>query len=358
MMNTEKHMDNGNKERHNLIPIIVMAAVVIAFIGLGISYGLGSSGVKATLTVKTYEYFDTVSEVSVYDNLSKEKKAELEKLIDERLKYYHELFDIYHTYEGLNNIKTVNDNAGLNAVKVPEELYNLLSFGIVMSEQTGGKVNIAMGNLISVWNEYREQGESIPPIRTLLKNAENADVKYIYMKEDEKSVFLVKENMSIDLGAVGKGYAAELLAEDLEEFGIKNALIALGGNIVALGDKSGELYTVGIEDPEREDQVKVTLKISDLSVVTSGDYQRYYEVDGKRYCHIIDPDTMFPAEYYRSVTVIAKSSALADALSTALFNMEYEKGSALIYGFDGVEAMWVLQDGTVQYSRNFEQYIK
>ncbi|MBR5789727.1 MAG: FAD:protein FMN transferase, partial [Lachnospiraceae bacterium] len=118
------------------------------------------------------------------------------------------------------------------------------------------------------------------------------------------------------------------------------------------------LYTVGIEDPEKEDQVKVTLRISDLSVVTSGDYQRYYEVDGKRYCHIIDPDTMVPAEYYRSVTVIAKSSAFADALSTALFNMEYDKGYALVHSFDDVEAMWVLQDGTVQYSSNFEQYIK
>ena len=227
-----------------------------------------------------------------------------------------------------------------------------------MYNQLGGKVNIALGPVTSLWKTYRDEGVKIPKIQDLLKSAKHTSVSQVWVDEENKTVRLKEEDMSIDLGSIAKGYAAQLLAEDLIDSGIENVLISLGGNIVAVGDKDGEGYTIGIEDPENADTPKVLLNVSDESVVTSGDYQRYYEVDGKRYCHIIDTNTLFPPQYFRSVTVICPSSLTADALATALFCMDYETGYKLVFGMQDVEAMWIMQDGTVKYSNQFNKYIK
>lgn len=355
---SEKHNnihENTGLYKSNKVLIIVSISLIVVLTGLYIVFGRESEE-ESVWKYQSFEYFDTVTEVMVYDKVPADDEEALKAFIDERLSYYHKLFDIYHTYDGLNNIKTVNDNAGLTPVAVPEELASLIYEAKILHIETAGKLNIALGAVLNVWHKYREEGTKVPPVGELVKAGAYTDISKIQIKSNV--VFINKEGISIDLGGIGKGYAAELLSQDLEEYGIRNALISLGGNIVAVGDKNGKKYTVGIEDPENEGTSKVILKIGNLSAVTSGDYQRFYEVDGKRYCHIIDPESLYPQEYYRSVTVIAESSLLADAMATALFNMDPMTAYEYVNSDDRIEAMWIMKDGTVNYSEGFRKYIK
>ena len=159
--------------------------------------------------------------------------------------------------------------------------------------------------------------------------------------------------------SLAKGYAVEMVARSLEEKDISGYVINVGGNVRTIGKKGdGNKWTVGIENPEENDDLPYLayLGLSGESLVTSGSYQRYYVVDGKRYHHIIDPETLMPADYYLSVSIVCNSSAEGDALSTALFCMPLSDGLSLINSLDGVEAMWILNDGTKHTSKNFNNY--
>jgi thiamine biosynthesis lipoprotein len=165
--------------------------------------------------------------------------------------------------------------------------------------------------------------------------------------------------MTLDVGAVAKGYAVEMVARSLEEQGITGYLLNVGGNVRTVGSKQdGSPWIVGIENPadSEAEPYLAYLRLSGQSLVTSGSYQRYYVVNGKRYHHIIDPDTLMPHDLYLSVSVVCKSSADGDALSTALFCMTYEEGLTLIESIPDAEAMWVLPDGTKITSSGFDAF--
>ena len=159
--------------------------------------------------------------------------------------------------------------------------------------------------------------------------------------------------LSLDLGAAAKGYAAGKAAEAVKKTGVESFALDLGGNVVTGRAKPDGDWLIGVTDPEGGLYTK--LAVSDLAVVTSGDYQRFYELDGVRYHHIIDPDTLYPADTYRSVTVICGSSAYADALSTALFCMSVEDGKRLAREFDA-EALWIKADGSAERTSGFAAY--
>ena len=162
----------------------------------------------------------------------------------------------------------------------------------------------------------------------------------------------------IDVGAIAKGYATEQVAKFLEEQGITGYVLNVGGNIRAVGSKDdGNPWTVGIENPMSEDYFAY-LEIKGMSVVTSGSYQRYYYVDGKKYHHIIHPDTLMPSEGFLSVSVICRDSGLGDALSTALFCMPQDEGLSMIESIPDVEAMWVTDDGEKAVSSGWDNYVK
>ncbi len=309
-----------------------------------------------------FDCFDTVTTVTGY---AKDKEAFSEKLkmLEEKLLYYHKLYDIYHTYDGINNLKTINDAAGKSPVKVDSEIMELLKLGREMYEKTDGKLQIAYGSVLSLWHEYREQGNEkpkeacLPPQKELEERAAHTDMAQMILDEKASTVYLADPEMSLDVGSIGKGYAVQRLAEYAEEIGMEHVLLSVGGNVSAVGPKAdGIPWRVGVENPDTESarQYVCTLDIAGLTVVTSGDYQRYYEVDGKRYCHIIDPDTNMPPEYFSSVSVTARDSGMADALSTALFSTEYEKGAALVESLEGVEAMWIGKDGEIRCSSGFK----
>ena len=174
------------------------------------------------------------------------------------------------------------------------------------------------------------------------------DMSKLVINRAAGTVELLDEKMSLDVGALAKGYATERLADYLYENDMMHYALDVGGNLRVVGDKpSGSGWQTGVRNPSGSGYVyKFTLK--DSSAVTSGGYGRYYTVDGKRYHHIIDKDTLMPAEHLASVTVIYPDSGLADALSTALFCMEYDSGADIIRSLDGARAVWVFNDGTVK----------
>lgn len=318
-------------------------------------------------TATFLDVFDTRTEIVGYGT-SEEEFRVIADQVKEKLRYYHELYDIYNSYDGINNIKTINDNAGIAPVVVDREIIELLKISRDMYDHSEGQVNIAMGSVLSIWHDYRDMGRRDPenaklPKMNDLKNANlHTDIGRMMIDEEASTVFLENPDMSLDVGGIGKGYAVQKTAEYVKkELGVEHMLISVGGNVCAIGGKlDGEKWTIGIQNPDllSEKGHVGKVEVADSCVVTSGDYQRYYEVDGKRYCHIIDPDTLMPADYFASVTIICRDSAVADAMSTAVYNMTLEEGMEFVNAQDGVEAMWILKDGTIHCSKRFGDYLK
>ncbi len=308
-----------------------------------------------------YGCFDTVSHIYSYADESFEEFTENATLAEETLEAYHKLFDIYNEYDGITGgLYQVNQNAGVAPVKVPRELIDFLDYCLEAYELTGGEVNIAMGAVLRLWHEcrlsaeYNPQEAKIPDREALLSAAEHCDINNIIIDRENSTVYLSDPLMSLDVGAVGKGYAVEKAAQILKNKGVSGYALDIGGNIRIIGEKpSKEPFKTGIKDPtgKSENGYADILELNNTSAVTSGGYERCYYVGGKRYHHIIDKDTLTSPDYFASVTVVSEDSALADVLSTALFCMELEDGRALVQPLDGVLAIWVLDDGTVIRSK-------
>lgn len=321
--------------------------------------GCNTTPVQKKYTATYLTLFDTVTTIVGFSDSEEAFAAETQKIHDELLKY-HQLFDIYNDYGGINNLKTVNDNAGIAPVKVDEAVIRLLLDCKHYYDLTGGKVNVAMGSVLKLWHEARNDGINdpanarLPDANALLDAAEHTDPDQIIIDETASTVYLADPDMRLDVGAIAKGWAVEAVAKAAPT----GLLISVGGNVCATGpkDESGTPWVVGIQNPEGDDYLH-TIYVSNGSVVTSGDYQRAYAVDGKVYHHIIDPDTLYPSRYWRSVSIVSSDSALADALSTALFLLPLEDGQALLNRC-GAEAMWVDADGKIFYSENFKAMIR
>ena len=313
-----------------------------------------------------FDLFDTVSTVTAYDMNKKIFDTNLDQL-HQRLEEYHKLYDIYNSYEGLVNINTLNYEAGKAPVTVDEKIIDLLEFGKEVYELSGGKTNICFGAVLSIWHQYRAQAENapeaarLPDMAELEAAAEHTDINDLVIDRESSTVFFADPQLKLDVGAIAKGYAVSEVCKWAQENLWSSAIVNIGGNVCTFGYKNADgatLWNIGIENPEQNaDGYLETVTLTDLSVVTSGDYQRYYTVDGKRYCHIIDPDTLMPAEYVSAVSVICEDSALGDALSTSLFNMPIEQGMKLVEDMQGVEAIWTDKGYNTYYSSAFESYI-
>ena len=286
--------------------------------------------------------------------------------VKEKLDYYHKLYDIYHSYSGITNLKDVNEQAKNGPVEVSQEIIDLLLLSKEMYAKTDGQMNIAMGSVLKIWHDHREAAErnpenaSLPTMEELEEAAKHTDINNLIIDTEAKTVYFADSEMSLDVGSIGKGYAVEQVALYAKELGIEQILFSVGGNIRAVGTKAdGQTWRVGIQNPDKESESSYVLRVGlqDLSLVTSGDYQRYYEVDGIRYCHIIDPDTLMPANEFASVTILCADSGMADALSTSLFCMSLEEGMELVQFLEGVEALWLYHDGRQASSPGFEAYI-
>ena len=305
-----------------------------------------------------YDLFDTVTVISGYANTAEDYNESVSMLHSELLTC-HRLFDIYHEYEGINNLATVNKNAGLSPVTVDERIIELLSQAKAAYERTDGAVNVAMGALLKVWHKYRtEDNNELPSGKELEKAAEHISIDSLVIDPDKSTVYITDPEASLDMGALAKGYACDRAYKMLGQSGMISACINLGGNVLTYGEKpNGEGgWNVGIQSPDSEGYL-FDLEVCNKSVVTSGDYHRYYTVDGKDYHHIIDPQTRYPATHYTQVTVICESSLDADILSTALFVLDLEKGERIADEY-GAAVVWIEKDGTVRKNSKAEEIIE
>ena len=323
-----------------------------------------SAGTKSTeqkqYTATFLTLFDTVTTI-VGKAESEEAFSQKAQAVHDELLEYHQLFDIYNDYDGINNLKTVNDQAGIAPVKVDSRIIDLLLDCRTYYTLTNGRVNVAMGSVLNLWHEARNAGINdpanarLPDARALEEAAEHVDLDALVIDEAASTVYISDSEMRLDVGAVAKGWATQRVSETAPT----GLLISVGGNVCATGpkDDSGTPWIVGVQNPDGGDSYLHTVYVTGGSLVTSGDYQRNYVVDGTIYHHIIDPDTLYPSAYWRSVTIVCDDSGLADALSTALFLLPQEEGQKLLEEC-GALAMWVDKEGQIFCSPGFEELIR
>lgn len=326
---------------------------------------LCSCGKKERFTKTYIEYFDTASVIVGYEN-DEEEFNEVCNFVEEQLKEYNKLYDIYKSYEDEYNIRTINKNAGKKPIEVDSRIIDLLEYSKDVYTMTNGKVNVAMGSVLSIWHDYRTWGTDdpsdaeLPPKDMLRAAAEHTDINKVIIDRENSTVFLEDPEMALDVGAVAKGYATEQIAQDLIEMEITGYTLNIGGNIRTIGVKGdGKPWTASVANPDTDaDEAYIMrVELADQVFVTSGSYQRFYTVDNVRYHHIIDPETLMPKNNFVSVSILGNDSGLADALSTAAFNLSFEEGKKLIEGFDDVEAMWVTADNEILYTDGFKDII-
>lgn len=308
----------------------------------------GETAAKITPKNRVFEktYFNTVCVFYDYTGGTQERFFELCELIEAELEICNKLFDIYNDYEGIINIKTINDNAGGELLAVDSRIVELLTISKEMHAMTDGNVNVAMGAVLSIWHEHRESGVSVPSMETLLAAAEHTSIDSLVIDSEGGRVGLTDPDASLDVGATAKGYAAERVAKLLEANGVYAYALEFGGNL-RVGEKvNGDGWVSGIRDPNPLSETgyirKLTVK--QAALVTSGTYERFYTVGGVRYHHIINKDTLMPENIYTSVSVMTPSSAVADALSTAFFNMSVESAQEVIDQIGNTEVTYLFAD--------------
>ena len=339
--------------------------ILFCLLGLLASFaGCSQNEVKPTEPVGKvwFNWFDTVSYVYSYAGDPAERFEELSAGISGIMTEYHQMFDIYHEYSGINNLCTVNRLAGGEPVTVDPRLIDFLLYAQDLHQKTGGEMNILLGPVLKIWHDHRTAASEDPAAATvpheevLLDAAGHTDFSLLEIDEQKGTVRLTDPEASIDVGALGKGYATEIAAKWLEGQGVTGYVLNIGGNIRIIGTKpDGTGWKTAIKDPAAPDSAyAATLDIADTACVTSGIYERFFTVDGKRYHHVIDGDTLFPAAQFASVTIVTKDSGLADGLSTALFCMSYEDGLALAKALGNVEVLWVEHDGTLRYTQGMQ----
>ena len=272
-----------------------------------------------------------------------------------RMEALHKMFDIFNAHDGISNLHAVNANAGIAPVEVGQEIIGLLLAAREAYDITGGKTNAAMGSVLRIWHESRMRGladpesAALPPIASLREAAGRTDMSDVVIDAERRTVFLRERGMSLDVGSLAKGYAARLALAAAEEAGLQTALLSAGGHIVALGAPPGRgHWNIAVQNPERgaegAQRPLDILALTDAAVSVSGSHQRFYVVDGKALGHIIDPETLMPANLHRQVAVVHPQSWMADALSTALFILPPREGMALAAAA-GAEALWIDMNG-------------
>lgn len=308
---------------------------------------LGFSGCKAgsAPVSKTGFALDTAVSITLYGPADVLTRGEdiLEECFTE-IRQYEGLFST--TVES-SDISRLN-RAGGGRVEIDPQTSELLQTGLAFGEMSGGALDITIWPVSRLW-DFSGAAPRVPDAETL-KRAVGA-VDYTGLHVEEGSAWLDNPEAGVDLGGIAKGFIADRLAELLTGRGVDSALIDLGGNILALGEKNGGEWRIGIKDPRNPDKLAAVLPLRNRSVVTSGVYERNFTADGVFYHHILDPKTGRPVQGgLASVTIVAEKSVDADALSTACFVLGTEKGLELIESLEGIEALFIDDEGEMTAS--------
>lgn len=272
-------------------------------------------------------------------------------LLDKPFEKIKELNDTLTAIDGQSDLTRIKDNAGIQPVVVSEATYRIIEKGINYSKISGGYFDATAGPLIDLWGIHAPEIKEPPTPESIAAAKEKIDYTKIVLDPAQKTVYLTEPGMSINIGSVSKGYIADVVMATIKDEGIKHAIVNLGGNVLVMGGKAdGTPFGVGVEDPNDPGQGYIgVISKKDASVVTSGDYQRYFtDAAGKRYHHILDPFTGYPSESgLTQITAVTNASIDGDGLTTTLFLLGLDKGLALVEQMPGVEAIFVTKDNQV-----------
>ena len=374
----------------------------------------GSNVQKQSYKAYSFNYFDTISTIVGYEATEAEFATTSNEAL-ELLGEYHKLFDIYNEYDGMVNLCTLNKLVDGQHPKltVDRKIIDMLLYAKEMYTLTDGRMNVAMGSVLSIWHDYRDAGSEqpayaeLPPMSDLQNAAKHTDINSIVIDEVNSTVWISDPYTKLDVGAIAKGYAVERVADMLKAKGKTDYTLNIGGNIRTIGTKAnGDKWITGIENPNDTSVYIEYVQLASEAIVTSGSYQRFYKVIVGAKCskcnwvydqnagipsqnvapgtlpknlnntdhkcpacgekirkvwgefhHIIDKETLMPADRgYLSVSVICKDSGMGDGLSTALFCMDLDEALAFVNSLDGVEAMFVTEDEVKHYSNGFLNY--
>ena len=256
------------------------------------------------------------------------------------------------SWDSHSQTSEINRQAGIQAVKVDKELYDLIYRALKVSKLTDGAFDISFASMEKVW-KFDGTMKSIPPSEAVQKSVAKVNYQNIVLDSDEQTVYLKEQGMKIGFGAIGKGYAANRAKTIMQKMGIENGLVNAGGDLIGWGkQENGDNWKIGIADPKQKDKVFSWLNIVNQGVVTSGNYEKFALIDGIRYAHIIDPRTGMPVTGLKSVTIICPDTELADALATSVFVMGEVGGLHLINQLKGIECLLVTDENEIKTSDN------
>lgn len=283
---------------------------------------------------------DTQCSITVYSRADREAAAS----VFSTLRSFASSID---RHEEGSDVWRINENAGMQPVEVSGAVFDLISRAKELSLSVGGAFNPLMGALSDLW-DFQSPDPQVPSDEEVRDLLGAVDINALVLDEDSHTVYLADSRLVLDLGGIGKGAAGMLASQELARLGVERAIINLGGNVCCLGSRpDGSPWRVGIQDPLSAGGYFTTVSCQDASVVTSGSYQRYFEADGVRYHHILDPATGWPAQSgLVSVSVISPDGALADAYATAFFVLGLDE-SMEICRRDGLQAIFMTEEGEV-----------
>ncbi|PIV39015.1 MAG: thiamine biosynthesis protein ApbE [Candidatus Omnitrophica bacterium CG02_land_8_20_14_3_00__42_8] len=286
---------------------------------------------------------DTFCEISCYGD-SKDKSI---AAIGAAFKEMERIEKVFSKFNKNSEVSNINRLAGLEKVAASEEVFKLTEKSVYYSRISDGAFDITVAPLMEIWGFVRRH-KSIPDKETIENALEGVGYKNIELDPKKLSVKFLNKKTKIDFGGIAKGYAVDRAKDVLVSRGIKNGLVNLGGNIFALGSAPGnKAWKIGVEDPRNKGKLLRSFELTNRAISTSGNYERFFEIGGKRYSHIINPLTGEPCQGIISVTVAADSAEQADGLSTAIFVMGEEKGLNLAKSIKGIKVLILKEDGKI-----------
>lgn len=321
------------------------AALCLALATLACAALFGCTKPKKSFSDTYFDCFDSYAALTVIAD-SQDEFDTYNAIFSETVYKYHKLLDAYNSYDGVVNIHSLNTSAPTDPTQVSQELFDFLSDAKRAYTLTEGYTSLTFGAVTSIWKQAISY--QIPPSPELLATAsKHTDVSALVLDSGTLSVTFLDSELRLDVGALAKGYVADVAATRLIDAGCESFLIDLGGTLKAHGQKdNAKSWRAGITDPRDQGKNAFSIDISGKALSTSGSYHRGFEHGGVRYHHIIDPITLQPQNTFVSVSVLCPSGMDADALSTALFCMSLEDGHALVESLKNTDAVWMLSDGS------------
>ena len=335
------------KNRNKVISLLIGIFLIFSLIGC-----TNSKDDSKPLS-KTEYFMGTVVTVTLYDNKS-------EKIIDKAFEEVKKIEQLVSINMDGTELDEVNNNSGIKPVKVSDDTYNIIKKGLEYSSLTNGSFDITIGPLVKLWSIGLPEAK-VPTLDEIKGTLKYINYKDVEINDSEKTVFLKKPGMIIDLGGIAKGYTADVIAQTLKDEGVEKAIIDLGGNIYALGEKSeNTLWRIGIQNPDQtRGEIVGSINVKDKSIVTSGIYERFIEQDGVKYHHILSPESGYPYDNeIAGVTIISDKSIDGDALSTSVFSMGITKGLEFINSQPDTEAIFITKDLKIYLTEGSQEIFK